>query len=767
MLHHFDWADWKYNVSGVTLVFALAASACATGETTDIGGGTPDGGGGGEAGSASGTGGDGGSTGPCAVDCGAIETPQCQIGQCNLQTGQCEVVADDDGSTCDDGLFCTVDDTCSAGQCVGGPQNDCSLTADECELITCDEQSQSCSLASVPNGEACTPTDLCQSGGTCTNGLCTGTPKDCFFSPVPNECHESICNPQTGDCEPVVDPNAQGQPCAGSGDLCMDNKTCDNGGNCLGGTPKDCSHLTVGCTNGVCDANNGLCIGDPVAPGGACFDGVPACNTGTCDNNSNCVPSPVANGTACDDYNACTTGDLCTNGTCGGTAVTNCTTYFEEYFDTSCPPGGWTVNPDWECGVPTSGPSSVVSGTSCLATILAGDYNNNLTYAQAYAETPPIDLSSATEPVLLLQAWINTEGSSYDGWNVKVSTDGGQTFNVLNTVEPAYNLNIESEACWGGDLSSLGWQQVTANLTAFVGGQVILRMSMRTDGSVTDPGVYIDDVQVIEASEIPITITSTSPLSNAYVGYAYSQNVQRTGGSSGAAWSITGGTNIGWLSINAATGELYGNPQNGDAGPVSVDVHVEEGSVPTNFDDATLTFDVAQALFFEDFEGTCPNGWTLGGDWQCGTPTQVGPSSAFSGVQCLGTQLASDYNMNQAWATATASSPAINLAGTTAPQLSAWAWMNTEGSTYDGANLKISTDGGQTYTLYPTPVPAYTLTIDNESAWGGDESSLGWQEITADLTSFAGQTIHVQVAFRSDGSFEYPGVYIDEVLVYE
>ncbi|MBW2458857.1 MAG: immune inhibitor A, partial [Deltaproteobacteria bacterium] len=319
--------------------------------------------------------------------------------------------------------------------------------------------------------------------------------------------------------------------------------------------------------------------------------------------------------------------------------------------------------------------------------------------------------------------------------------------------------------CWGCDLSTQGWHEITANLSAFVGGQVILRMSMETDGSVQRPGVYIDDLKVTEASEIPITITSTSPLADAYVGYAYSNYVQRTGGSSGAVWTITGGTNIGWLSINAATGELYGSPQGGDLGPVSVDVHVEEGSVPTNFDDVTLTFNVAQALYFEDFEGTCPNGWTLGGDWQCGTPTVVGPSNAFSGAQCLATQLAANYNINQAWATTTASSPAINLAGTTTPQLSFYMWIATEGYTYDGANLKISTDGGQSYALYATPQPAYTLTIDNQSAWGEDQSTQGWQLVTADLTSYAGQSINVQVGFHTDGSVAYPGVYIDDMLV--
>ncbi len=760
MLPRLDWANRNWWAPRLCGALALALTACASGETIDGGGNSPVGGNGGDGGSS----GTGGSTGSCGTDCTQIATPACQVGQCNEQTGQCEVVADADGASCDDGLFCSVNDACSGGQCVGGPQNDCGLTPDECEAITCDEQSQSCASASVPNGSGCISTDLCQANATCTNGLCIGQEKDCFFSPVPNECYNSVCNPQNGECEPVVNPGALGQPCAGSGDLCMVNKTCDNAGACLGGTPKDCTHLTVGCTNGICDTNNGACIGDPVAPGGQCFDGVPACNTGTCDNNSNCIPSPVTDGTSCNDYNACTTGDICTTGVCGGSAVTNCTTYFEEYFDAQCPPGGWTLNPDWECGVPSSGPGSAYTATNCLATVLSGNYNDGLTYAQAYAQTPPIDLSSATEPIVSFRAWTHTE-SCCDGWNVKVSTDGGASFNVLSTVEPPYNLNIDGEACWGDDLSTLGWQAVTADLSAFLGQQVILRLSIRSDTSITYAGIYVDDVVVSEAAEVPLVITSTSPLPDGYVGYPYSQFIQRSGGSSGAVWSITGGTNHSWLTINSTTGELIGNPTNGELGAVSVTVHVEETTLPTNFADGVFTFDVASAIYFEDFEGTCPNGWTLGGDWQCGTPTVVGPSTVYSGVQCLATQLSTEYNNGQAWATATASSPPINLAGTTTPQLTFYAWMLTEGSTYDGANLKISTDGGATYSLYATPQPAYTLTIDNEAAWGGDLSGSGWQPVTADLTSFAGQTINVQIAFSTDGSVVEAGVYIDDVMI--
>src|SRR6185369_13940339 len=107
------------------------------------------------------------------------------------------------------------------------------------------------------------------------------------------------------------DTSKNGQKCVLTGDLCSVNRTCQ-AGMCAGGTPKNCSALTVGCTNGVCDPTSGQCMGMPVPPGGMCFSGIAQCHSGTCDANATCVPSPLADGTPCNDHNACTTSDSCT-----------------------------------------------------------------------------------------------------------------------------------------------------------------------------------------------------------------------------------------------------------------------------------------------------------------------------------------------------------------------------------------------------------------------------------------------------------------------
>jgi hypothetical protein len=296
---------WASGCAGQPETFGSSSGSGGQGGTTSSG----DGGSGGQGGSSSGT---GGSSSPCAIDCTQIQAPMCQVAQCNAQLGQCEVVADTDGTVCDDGVFCTVDDGCVSGLCVGGPDNDCGITAEECEEIICSEQSQTCATQAQQNGAACTPTDQCQESATCTNGLCTGTAKDCFFQPVPDDCHVSECNPQNGQCEPV--PGNEGAACTDVNDLCTVAKTC-TAGVCQGGVPMNCSQLTQDCVLGVCDTNTGQC-----------------------------TTQSLNNGDPCDDLNACTTNELCQSSSCtGGQPVTQCT------HNDGCCPSGCNANNDLDC----------------------------------------------------------------------------------------------------------------------------------------------------------------------------------------------------------------------------------------------------------------------------------------------------------------------------------------------------------------------------------------------------------------------------------
>jgi hypothetical protein len=317
-------------------VAALAAYGCAAGDTSETDDPTTTsaatGGTGGTGGATDG--GSAGSTDSCSEDCATIVTPTCFVSVCNEgmhagPVGQCVVVPDVDGSACDDGLFCTTDDSCQAGMCTGGPPNDCGMDAPQCQAIVCDEDSDGCTTEPADAGAVCVHTDLCLLGTTCQNGQCAGGMlNDCFFAPVPDECHVAVCNPINGMCEPVA--GNDGDPCLDSTDPCTVNKTCDMGA-CQGGNPKDCSQLTMGCNIGVCDTTNGMC-----------------------------VAQTVMNGQICDDLDACTTGETCSNGNCGsGAPVTTCS----QTGDGCCPSSCTALN-DIDCACMTTGFTTTFINTS-------------------------------------------------------------------------------------------------------------------------------------------------------------------------------------------------------------------------------------------------------------------------------------------------------------------------------------------------------------------------------------------------------------------
>ncbi len=663
------------------LVSVLLLVACASGTAPDGSGGSNS-----NSSGSGGTGGlDAGHFGPCGVDCSKLQAPQCMVSVCN--TGQalgalntCVAVPVTDGSPCDDGKFCTTGDVCTSGTCVGGAPNDCGLAPAPCSSVTCSESSKSCSVTSLADGTACTPTDRCQMNGVCQSNDCVGTPKDCSFSPL-SECNNVTCDPATGTCKAAPDSSQDGTPCVLTGDLCSVDKACMSG-QCVGGTPRDCSALDVACQVGVCDGTTGLCGPTPAQVGAACSQGIQACQVGACDAKGGCTASAAPDGTACNDHDACTSADTCTAGVCAGAAVPGCAPYFLEGFETC--PDGWTLGGDWQCGAPTnpSGPPEAHNGHNCISTGLAGDYSNNDSYDTCVANSPSIDLTSATKPAaLLLGVGLHRERLR----RVEPEDQHRRRADLSPSSWPRPRpTRRRSTASPRGAATSRrqGWQNYTADLTAYAGQKINLQFGFRSDPATVFAGVYIDDLTVAEPVQIPLYITTSSPLANTHVEQAYAVTITKIGGTSGSVWSLDpGGTNAGWLTIDPTSGVLSGRATAANVGPVSVTVHVEEPTLPSNFAEQTYTFEVEPNLYYTSFEGPCPDGWTLTGDWQCGVPTNPsGPATAYVGTQCIGTGMVTDYSNDDTWAGTTATSPPIALPGVQTQTLTFRMWVDTEGA---------------------------------------------------------------------------------------
>lgn len=153
-----------------------------------------------------------------------------------------------DGDLCDDRSFCTVADTCVAGQCQGTPR-DCDDGV-ACTLgDACDEDSDRC----LPGATQCAEAELCDAtSGECSLG-CSG----CVLAGV---CHAPGAANPANPCE-VCDPAASAEAftAAASTVACDDGIACTEGDRCEGG---GCSGTPLPCAaEGRCSESTGTCVG--------------------------------------------------------------------------------------------------------------------------------------------------------------------------------------------------------------------------------------------------------------------------------------------------------------------------------------------------------------------------------------------------------------------------------------------------------------------------------------------------------------------------
>jgi len=180
--------------------------------------------------------------------------------------------------------------------------------------------------------------------------------------------------------------------------------------------------------------------------------------------------------------------------------------------------GGFThagANDDWEWGAPIAGPGSAHSGSNCWGTNLDGTYMDD---TDAMLMTPEFTVP----PSLSFSFWHWMDGfgsgtSVWDGGNLKISTDGGDTW-VLLTPDGGYgytgassNTGIAYEPCFNWDIPT--WTQVTVDLSAYAGQDVIIAWHWGTSSVVVYDGWYIDDVILVRnmfvTHHTPVWINAT------------------------------------------------------------------------------------------------------------------------------------------------------------------------------------------------------------------------------------------------------------------
>lgn len=263
-------------------------------------------------------------------------TGDCQVeGACNPQTGLCVTINEADGTPCDDGLFCTINDRCSAGTCSVSDPNICAgIEYDQCQYIICDEGTDNCLVGNVNDGTSCytgTPYGPCSvAQDVCVGGTCTRQYQDGLLCrPADNSGCDLADHCVVGnDFCPNDDKKADGTTCP-SVNPCIDN-TCF-GGVCLFDHNVDCSYLTNITHYGVCDPLLGGCSVLPFPDGTPCVSGntLGQCAAFEAVVNGVCTIFFEPSTTTCNDGSLCTTGDHCTGNAdlCVGGSSVNCSSY--------------------------------------------------------------------------------------------------------------------------------------------------------------------------------------------------------------------------------------------------------------------------------------------------------------------------------------------------------------------------------------------------------------------------------------------------------
>ena len=137
----------------------------------------------------------------------------------------------------------------------------------------------------------------------------------------------------------------------------------------------------------------------------------------------------------------------------------------------------------WEVGIPTSGPGSAHNGQNCAATILNGNYGNNVDSTRLVRHTSFVVPPASENPRLRFWHWYYFWINDNDYGKVQIKVDGNQYWEDLP--EGFYH-----------DHSGTVWTRPYIDLTAYAGLSVQISFYFHSDDGYSQAGWYIDDINI-------------------------------------------------------------------------------------------------------------------------------------------------------------------------------------------------------------------------------------------------------------------------------
>ena len=194
--------------------------------------------------------------------------------------------------------------------------------------------------------------------------------------------------------------------------------------------------------------------------------------------------------------------------------------------------GGFIPETGWAWGTPTQPGVTPFSGTKLWTTTLSGYYPGFVTW-DLY--TPVYALQTGSQLKFMHRYGFR---NAFDGGNIAISTDNGNTWSVLTPIggyTHNYVIGLEGQPGFSGFLSI--WQQVVFDLSNYANQMVMFRFRLGTDSSNGSLGWFIDDFELSGVDQKTGYISGTvNPTSGADVTKAnvrantfYSTNPDETG----------------------------------------------------------------------------------------------------------------------------------------------------------------------------------------------------------------------------------------------
>jgi len=131
----------------------------------------------------------------CLASCD--DKNDCTTDSCDPVTFQCVHTPVADGTSCEDGNACTINDLCQGGLCYSGPYRSCAAI-DQCHIAgVCTPKTGKCTNPNSPAGTPCDDAKACTVGDQCLEGVCAGSVRVC---PGQNVCDDAsgVCRNPSG-----------------------------------------------------------------------------------------------------------------------------------------------------------------------------------------------------------------------------------------------------------------------------------------------------------------------------------------------------------------------------------------------------------------------------------------------------------------------------------------------------------------------------------------------------------------------------------------